>query len=380
MVRRNKEFNEIYDLAGLRVLAEDVRDCLRYFRRYTLDLEADTGAFQGLRRDAEVQYVPVAAYDGHVARREAVGDPDPDRRYGPDRRVRHRRPLDVQGGPQRDSDVDRLAWLTSMMEWQKETTDSTEFMESLKGELGADEVYVFTPKGDVISLPSGATPIDFAYHVHTEVGQRTIGAKVNDRIVPLDSELVSGDRVEVITGKSSGPSRDWLEVVQSGRARNKIRQFFNKEDREDNLASGREKGRFPAQEAAHREGAFGYFAGGRPEHAGYGTPDDMLVAVGAGSISAENVANRIAEHLCSLKKKRRRPAAEARRSRRCRCPVLRRGRGRGDRGSGSGVQRRYPHAGSRGAARRCRGMRSWATSHWDVAWWSTPPAAITPAR
>ena len=140
-----------------------------------------------------------------------------------------------------DRQVDRLTWLKSMMEWQRETTDATEFMESLKGELVADEVFVFTPKGDVVSLPSGATPIDFAYHVHTEVGHRTIGARVNDRIVPLDSELVSGDRVEVITGKNSGPSRDWLAVVQSGRARNKIRQFFNKADREDNLSSGREK-------------------------------------------------------------------------------------------------------------------------------------------
>src|SRR5215211_2571481 len=113
-----------------------------------------------------------------------------------------------------DRQVDRLTWLKSMMEWQKETTDASDFMESLKGE--------------VVSLPSGATPIDFAYHVHTEVGHRTIGARVNDRIVPLDSELVSGDRVEIITGKNSGPSRDWLAVVQSGRARNKIRQFFNK--------------------------------------------------------------------------------------------------------------------------------------------------------
>jgi GTP pyrophosphokinase len=183
-----------------------------------------------------------------------------------------------------------------MMEWQKETTDAAEFMEFLKGELVADEVYVFTPKGDVMSLPSGATPIDFAYHVHTEVGHRTIGAKVNDRIVPLDSELVSGDRVEVITGKSASPSRDWLTVVQSGRARNKIRQFFNKADREDNLSLGREK-----VVTLLKKQRIGKVPSGILEdvarYTNYSSPDDMLAAVGVGALSAENVAHRIAERM-----------------------------------------------------------------------------------
>src|SRR5919206_120951 len=169
---------------------------------------------------------------------------------------------------------------------------AAEFMESLKGELVADEVYVFTPRGDVISLPSGATPIDFAYHVHTEVGHHTIGAKVNDRIVPLDSELVSGDRVEIITGKKGEPSRDWLAVVQSGRARNKIRQFFNKADREDNLSLGREK-----VVTLLKKQRIGKVPSGVLEDVARltncATPDDMLAAVGAGALSAENVANRI---------------------------------------------------------------------------------------
>jgi GTP diphosphokinase / guanosine-3',5'-bis(diphosphate) 3'-diphosphatase len=183
-----------------------------------------------------------------------------------------------------------------MMEWQQETTDAAEFMETVKGELVADEVYVFTPKGDVISLPSNATPIDFAYHVHTEVGHRTIGAKVNGRIVPLDSELVSGDRVEVITGKSASPSRDWLAVVQSGRARNKIRQFFNKADREDNLSTGREK-----VVSLLKKQRIGKVPSGILEDVArftnYSTPDDMLTAVGAGVLSAENVAHRIVERV-----------------------------------------------------------------------------------
>ncbi|MDQ3386726.1 MAG: TGS domain-containing protein, partial [Actinomycetota bacterium] len=193
-----------------------------------------------------------------------------------------------------DGQVDRLTWLKSMMEWQKETTDSTEFMETLKGDLVADEVFVFTPKGDVVSLPSGATPIDFAYQVHTEIGHRTIGARVNDRIVPLDSELVSGDRVEVITGKNSGPSRDWLTVVQSGRARNKIRQFFNRADREDNLSLGREK-----LLSLLKRQRIGKVPSGILEDVARATnqpsPDDMLAAIGAGFLSAENVATRIAD-------------------------------------------------------------------------------------
>lgn len=295
MVRRNKEFNEIYDLAGLRVLADDVRDCYGTLGVIHSIWKPIPGRFKDYIAMPKFNmyqslHTTVMSHEGKLLEIQIrTKEMDRTAEYGIAAHWMYK-----EG--RAEDEVDRLAWLTSMMEWQKETTDSGEFMESLKGELGADEVYVFTPKGDVISLPDGATPIDFAYHVHTEVGQRTIGAKVNDRIMPLDSELVSGDRVEIITGKSSGPSRDWLEVVQSGRARNKIRQFFNKADREDNLASGREKvvsllkkrhiGKVPSgilQEVA--------------QSASYATPDDMLVAVGAGNLSAENVANRIAEHM-----------------------------------------------------------------------------------
>jgi GTP pyrophosphokinase len=196
----------------------------------------------------------------------------------------------------KDNQVDRLTWLKSMMEWQKETTDAAEFMTSLKGELVADEVYVFTPKGDVMSLPSGATPIDFAYHVHTEVGHRTVGARVNDRIVPLDSELVSGDRVEIITGKTPKPSRDWLAVVQSGRARNKIRQFFNKADWEDNLSLGREKvTSFLKKQRVERDKVPADVWKEVAASVNYSTAEDMLAAVGLGAVSAENVGHRIVE-------------------------------------------------------------------------------------
>ena len=144
------------------------------------------------------------------------------------------------GGPAKD-DTD-LAWLAHISDWQAETADPSEFLDSLRFEIGAKEVYVFTPKGRVIGLPAGATPVDFAYAVHTEVGHRTMGAKVNGRLVPLESALTTGDVVEVFTSKNpdSGPSQDWLNFVKSPRARNKIRQWFTKERRDEAIEQGKD--------------------------------------------------------------------------------------------------------------------------------------------
>ncbi len=135
-----------------------------------------------------------------------------------------------------------MAWLAHISDWQAETADPTEFLDSLRFEIGAKEVYVFTPKGTVIGLPAGATPVDFAYAVHTEVGHRTMGAKVNGRLVPLESALSTGDVVEVFTSKNpdSGPSQDWLNFVKSPRARNKIRQWFTKERRDEAIEQGKD--------------------------------------------------------------------------------------------------------------------------------------------
>ena len=295
MVRRNKEFNEIYDLAGLRVVVDSVRDCYGALGVIHSLWKPIPGRFKDYVAMPKFNmyqslHTTVMSVDGKLLEIQIrTSEMETTAEYGIAAHWMYKHGLS-------DRQVDRLTWLKSMMEWQKETTDATEFMESLKGELVADEVFVFTPKGDVVSLPAGATPIDFSYHVHTEVGHRTIGAKVNGRIVPLDSELVSGDRVEVITGKSAGPSRDWLSVVQSGRARNKIRQFFNKADREDNVALGREKvltllkkqriGKVPSgilEEVA--------------ESTNHDSPDDMLASVGGGVLSAENVAHRIVERV-----------------------------------------------------------------------------------
>jgi GTP pyrophosphokinase len=139
--------------------------------------------------------------------------------------------------------TDDMAWLKGMVDWQQETSDPGEFMESLKIDLEYDEVFVFTPKGKVITLAIGATPVDFAYAIHTDVGHRCIGARVNGRLVPLDSTLVSGDTVEIFTSKveGAGPSRDWLQFVRTPRARTKIRQWFSRERRVDAIDTGREE-------------------------------------------------------------------------------------------------------------------------------------------
>ena len=293
MVRRNKEFNEIYDLAGLRIVVDSVRDCYGTLGVIHSVWKPIPGRFKDYVAMPKFNmyqslHTTVMSNEGKLLEIQIrTREMDLTAEYGIAAHWMYKHGL-------KDSQVNRLTWLKSMMEWQNETTDATEFMEALKGELVAEEVYVFTPKGDVMSLPSGSTPIDFAYHVHTEVGHHCVGAKVNGRIVPLDSELVSGDRVEVITGRKGEPSRDWLTVVQSGRARNKIRQFFNRADREDNLSLGREKvaallkkqriDKVPP--AIWEEVA---------SSTNYSTPDDMLAAVGLGALSAENVAHRIVE-------------------------------------------------------------------------------------
>jgi GTP diphosphokinase / guanosine-3',5'-bis(diphosphate) 3'-diphosphatase len=309
MVRRNKEFNEIYDLAGLRVVVDSVRDCYGALGVIHSLWKPIPGRFKDYIAMPKFNmyqslHTTVMSNEGKLLEIQIrTREMEATAEFGIAAHWMYKQGL-------KDREATRLGWLKSMLEWQRETTDAAEFMESLKGELGADEVYVFTPKGDVISLPFSATPIDFAYHVHTEVGHRTIGAKVNGRIVPLDSELVSGDRVEVITGKSASPSRDWLTVVQSGRARNKIRHFFNRADREDNLSLGREKvvtllkkqriGKVPS-------GILEDVAGS----ANYATPDDMLAAVGAGALSAENIAHRIVERVQPKEEEEPRPKSPA---------------------------------------------------------------------
>lgn len=196
-----------------------------------------------------------------------------------------------------------MAWLAHLSDWQEETTDPAEFLETLRYEIGAKELYVFTPQGKVVGLPRGATPVDFAYAVHTEVGHRTMGAKVNQRLVPLDTELTSGDSVEIFTSKSpdAGPSQDWMNFVTSQRARSKIKQWFTKERREEAIEQGRDaiaramrKQNLPLQRMMNQESVANAAAILRLPGV-----DELYQAVGEGHVSTQSVIEKIVGSLDS---------------------------------------------------------------------------------
>jgi GTP pyrophosphokinase len=199
------------------------------------------------------------------------------------------------------SPAEDLGWLQRLVDWQQETADPREFMETLKIDLEQDEVFVFTPKGDVVTLPQGATPVDFAYSVHTEVGHRCIGARVNGRLVPLDSALTSGDSVEIFTSKvaGAGPSRDWQRYVATPRARSKIRQWFSRERREDAIEMGREE----LVKALRKEALPVQKLSGSSILAkvavtmNYADLDALHAAIGEGHVAAKAVAQRVQREL-----------------------------------------------------------------------------------
>ena len=194
----------------------------------------------------------------------------------------------------------KLKWLKSLLDWQSDVEDPQEFADTLRGELIEDEVFVFTPKGEVKSLAAGATPLDFAYEVHTDVGHRCVGAKVNGKIVPLHYELQSGDIVEVLTSKRErGPSRDWLAMVKTTRARNKIRAWFKAESREDSEHTGREllqehlkKAGLPAQKITGSA-----LLADVIREMGFRKADDFYIALGGAKISAKVVVNKVMQRL-----------------------------------------------------------------------------------
>ena len=197
MVFRGKEFNEIYDLVGVRILVDSPRDCYAALGAIHSLWKPDPRPLQGLHRDAQVEHVPVAAHHGGGSGRQAARDPDANARHAPHgassasrRTGATRRAASRRGTPPTSPGSGQ------MMEWLKDMADPREFMEGLKIDLYGGQVFVFTPKGDVVNLPSGATPVDFAYAIHTDVGHRTIGAKVGGKLVPLDYELRTGDAVD----------------------------------------------------------------------------------------------------------------------------------------------------------------------------------------
>jgi GTP pyrophosphokinase len=309
MIVRGREFTDIYDLVGIRILVESVRDCYAVLGV----LHARWNPVPGRFKD----FVAMPKFNMYQSLHTTVIGPagkpvelqirtlSMHRRaeYGvaahwkykenPNATVDSDRPsaTDAQGA-QTD-----LTWLRQLLDWQNETQDPGEFLESLRFEITSTEVYVFTPRGDVIALPANATPVDFAYAIHTEVGHRTIGARVNGRLVPLESPLDNGDVVEVFTSKAPGasPSRDWLTFVKSPRARNKIRQWYTKERREEAIEQGKDaiaklmrKEGLPLQRLLTHESLSA--VAGELRH-----PDvsSLYAAVGEGNIGAKTVVRRI---------------------------------------------------------------------------------------
>jgi guanosine-3',5'-bis(diphosphate) 3'-pyrophosphohydrolase len=305
MIVRGREFDEIYDLTGIRVLVNSVRDCYAVLG----SIHARWNPIPGRFKD----YIATPKFNLYQSLHTTV--------IGP-----HGRAVEIQirtqemhqraefgvaahwkyknrvnagrgddSGALRD-DAD-MAWLAHITDWQAETDDPGEFLDSLRFEIGAKEVYVFTPQGKVIGLPAGATPVDFAYAVHTEVGHRTMGAKVNGRLVPLESQLSSGDSVEVFTSKNpdAAPSQDWLNFVASTRARNKIRAWFTKERREEAIEQGKDaiaramrKQNLPLQKLMSQD-SFAEVA----SQMRFDDVSGLYAAVGEGHVSTQSVIEKV---------------------------------------------------------------------------------------
>lgn len=297
MKKEQKELNEIYDLIALRVIVDTVKDCYAVLGIIHALWKPIPGRF----KDYIAMPKPNMYQSLHTTVLGPEGEPfevqirtwemHRTAEYGIAAHWRYK-----EGYTSSDHEFEqKLTWLRQILDWQRELRDPREFMESLKIDLFSDRVYVFTPKGDVVELPAGSVPIDFAYRVHTDVGHQCVGAKVNGRIVPLDYRLKTGDIVEILTQKGSGPSRDWLKIVKTSQAKNRIRQWFRKEEREKNLVKGREL----LEKECRKQGL-------EPEEAlktgllqevarkfNWATVDDLLVAIGDGVLTASQVVGHL---------------------------------------------------------------------------------------
>jgi GTP pyrophosphokinase len=296
MKKTGKGFEEIFDLIAIRVLVDSVKDCYGVlgvvhslwkpipgrFKDY-IAMPKGNG-YQSLHttlvsHTGEAMEVQIRTHEMHQTAE-----------YGVAAHWRYK-----EGGLHDDRFDERFTWLRLLMDWQKEVLDAETFVDTVKVDIFQDEVFVFTPKGDVRSLPAGSTPVDFAYRVHTEVGHRCIGAKTNGRMVPLDHVLENGDIVEVLTTKGPhGPSRDWLTFVKTSSAREKIRGWFKKERREENIQKGREQ--LDKEFRRMRQLALGTVKDDRllelAHEFKFGSVDDFVAAVGYGDISARSAVLR----------------------------------------------------------------------------------------
>lgn len=314
MIVRGHDFENIYDLVGVRIIVDTISDCYAALGAVHARWSPVPGRFKDyiampklnmyqslhttvvgpggkpvevqirtwdMHRRAEFGIAAHWKYKANGQAGRALSSPDAD-----DRKRENSENQEL-------SEADNLKWIQQLADWTSETPDSNEFLGSLKEDLGSAEVYVFTPKGKIVSLPAQATPVDFAYAVHTEVGHRTMGARVNGRLVPLDTKLENGDTVEVLTSKSdtAGPSRDWLSFVKSPKARNKIRQWFSKERRSEAIEEGRDdltramrKRNLPISTLMSLEALIGV-----ADELNYPNPDSLFAAIGDGQVSTQNV-------------------------------------------------------------------------------------------
>jgi GTP diphosphokinase / guanosine-3',5'-bis(diphosphate) 3'-diphosphatase len=308
MTKKGREFNEIYDLTAMRVIVDSVKDCYGAVGVIHSLWKPLPGRFK--------DFIAMPKFNMYQSLHTTVIGPEG---LPLEIQIRTREMHDMaefgvaahwiykvdptkQRQPAAQSGDEKMKWLRSMLDWQQETADPQDFMEALKVDLFDEEVFVFTPKGEVKSLAAGATPLDFAYEVHTEIGHRCVGAKVNGKMVPLSYQLKSGDIVEVLTAKRErGPSRDWLAVVKTTRARNKIKQWFKQESREDTEHSGRTM----LQEHLTKAGLPAQKITGSPlladviREMGFRKADDFYIALGGAKISGKVVTNKVLQRLKS---------------------------------------------------------------------------------
>jgi len=301
MIAKNTGFDDIYDLVGIRVLVDSVRDCYAALGTIHARWNPVPGRFK--------DYIAMPKFNMYQSLHTTVIGPGGKpvelqiRTWGMHRRAEYgvaahwKYKEETVLGSRAKEDTQDMEWLRQLVDWQRETEDPAEFLESLRFDLAAAEVYVFTPRGQVVALPQGATPVDFAYAIHTEVGHRTIGARVNGRLVPLESTLDNGDTVEIFTSKAqeAGPSQDWLKFVQSARARNKIRQWFSKERREaaveagkDQIARAMRKQGLPLQRMVGSDTLLALARDLR-----YPDLSGLYAAVGQGQVSAASVIDKL---------------------------------------------------------------------------------------
>ena len=297
MVVRGREFNEIYDLVGIRVLVSDVRYCYAVLGSIHARWSPVPGRFK--------DYIAMPKFNLYQSLHTTVIGPTGKaieiqiRTYEMHSRAEFgiAAHWKYKQGTDTPADSPEMQWLRQLHEWQKETEDPSEFLEALRFDLGSPEVFVFTPKGSVVALPGGSTPVDFAFSVHTDVGLRCAGAKVNGRLVPLESKLNNGDVIEIVTNKSegAGPSRDWLNFVKSPRARSKIKAWFSKERREEAIDAGREsiarqmrKAGLPLQKIFA-----GHILLELAHEMHYADIDALYNAVGDGHVSAASIVEKI---------------------------------------------------------------------------------------